>query len=99
MSRRRWLALALVVLLLLPVVLWVRGRGGEEAPEARPGPVEEVTSPAAFARREERFVDSLLAVPRSDWWDLGARQGLVLLDPLVDAVAALGPEPVGLGHP
>jgi hypothetical protein len=77
---RRWAALALVLLLLVPLVLWVRDRAGEEGPGARPGAVEEVTSPAAFARRKARFVDSLLAVPSGDWWDLGARQGLVLLD-------------------
>jgi hypothetical protein len=70
---------ALLLVLLVPVLLWLRGRDGEEEP-ARPGPVEEVTSPAAFAARKARFVDSLLALPREDWWDLGARQGLVLLD-------------------
>ncbi len=77
---RRWAALALVLVLLLPLVLWVRSRGGGDERPARPGPVDEVTSPAAFAARKTRFVDSLLAVPRDDWWDLGARQGLVLLD-------------------
>jgi hypothetical protein len=77
---RRWAALGLVLLLLVPALLWLRQRGGEEEPAPRPGPVEGVTSPAAFAHRKARFVDSLLAIPRSDWWDLGARQGLVLLD-------------------
>jgi len=80
MTPRRWLGLALVLVLLVPVVLWVRAGGDEGHEPARPGPVEAVTNPEAFARRKARFVDSLLAVPRTDWWDLGARQGLVLLD-------------------
>jgi hypothetical protein len=80
---------ALVLLLLVPLVLWLRRDGGgeverpEPGPEATrpaPGPVDEVTGPEAFARRKARFVDSLLALPPSDWWDLQARQGVVLLD-------------------
>ncbi len=77
---RRWVALVAVVALVVPAAVLVATRGGRDDRPGPGGPVAEVVSPEAFAEREARFEDSLLSLSEDDWWDIGARQGLVLLD-------------------